>query len=94
MNILNNEEISKVNGGLILQANGTTLDINTSGIPDMCVTQFDEMFRDVIAASTSNPSYSSVMKIMAPHIDRTMASGCDNYMQLFNDRIKTATVRR
>ncbi|MGE3320207.1 MAG: hypothetical protein AB7I18_13015 [Candidatus Berkiella sp.] len=88
MRLINSCESSQVAGGA-LNAMGHSLHVDTSGIPRHCVRDIEAGYNAVFkAAENPNMSATTVLNAMGPHIDSLIASGCNNYLELYNSRLE------
>lgn len=91
MKLISTKESTQVAGGTIITIDGVSISVNTAGIPGVCVDQFTAMAQEMVAAA-NRPSLtnSQLMNIMGRHMDIFEASGCDEYLEMFNQRLNTA----
>jgi hypothetical protein len=88
MKLISENEWHQISGAAISYM-GQSVHVDTTGIPSRCVGEI-EGFANSMLSVYENPNFTAtmLMNAMGPHIDIMMASGCDAYLETYDQRLQ------
>lgn len=93
MKALNSFETQQVAGGTIINVANHPIIVNTIGIPDKCVNQYQALLNDMyVVANAPTISMEVAMGVMGKHLDIMDRSGCSDYIETLGNRISSAMI--